>query len=130
LIILLIKNLIIQSGTTGFTNDVLANATSLRYLILHHLKSIRKKSSTDRKRLYTSHKFYLYKTTKKDLQDKTFYQFKTKIESAGSLLSTANTTNQSFNANGNREIFNLEYSEYIKTEFDYIKHWDLSKEKY
>jgi hypothetical protein len=26
-------------------------------------------------------------------------------------------------------IFNLEYSEYIKTEFDYIKHWDLSKEK-
>jgi hypothetical protein len=24
--------------------------------------------------------------------------------------------------------FNLEYSEYIKTEFDYIKHWDL-KEK-
>jgi hypothetical protein len=33
------------------------------------------------------------------------------------------------NSNGNYEIFNLEYSEYIKTEFDYIKHWDLSKEK-
>jgi outer membrane protein assembly factor BamA len=30
---------------------------------------------------------------------------------------------------GKYEIFNLEYSEYIKTEFDYIKHWDLSKEK-
>jgi hypothetical protein len=89
LIILLIKNLIIQSGTTGFTNDVLANATS--YDIWSCISIIkkyrRKKSSTDRKRLYTSHKFYLYKTTKKDLQDKTFYQFKTKIESAGSLLS-------------------------------------------
>jgi hypothetical protein len=24
-------------------------------------------------------------------------------------------------------IFNLEYSEYIKTEFDYIKHWDYQK---
>jgi hypothetical protein len=128
LIILLIKNLIIQSGTTGFTNDVLANATSLRYLILHHPKSIRKKSSTDRKRLYTSHKFYLYKTTKKDL-DKTFYQFKTKIESVGSLLSLQipQISHLMPMEIGN---FNLEYSEYIKTEFDYIKHWDLSKEKY
>jgi outer membrane protein assembly factor BamA len=33
------------------------------------------------------------------------------------------------NQNGNYNIFNLEYSEYLKTEFDYIKHWDLSKEK-
>ena len=37
--------------------------------------------------------------------------------------------NQKKNSNGNYDIFNLEYSEYIKTEFDYIKHWDLSKEK-
>jgi hypothetical protein len=29
----------------------------------------------------------------------------------------------------NINSFNLEYSEYIKTEFDYIKHWDLTKEK-
>jgi hypothetical protein len=63
------------------------------------------------------------------LQDKTFYQFKTKIESAGSLLSLiANTTNQSFNANGNRKFFNLEYSEYLKLNL-ITKHWDLSKEK-
>ncbi|MBU2060277.1 MAG: outer membrane protein assembly factor, partial [Bacteroidetes bacterium] len=73
--------------------------------------------------------FTFTKTTKRDLQDKTFYLFKTKIESAGSLLSLlSSTTNRAVNAEGNREIFNLEYSEYIKTEFDYIKHWDLSNE--
>jgi outer membrane protein assembly factor BamA len=127
------KNLIIQSGTTGFTNDVLANATSLTtsnpvYQSIKSIEERRVRLTENDFILATS--FTFTKTTKKDLQDKTFYQFKTKIESAGSLLSLiANVTNQSFNANGNREIFNLEYSEYIKTEFDYIKHWDLSKEK-
>jgi outer membrane protein assembly factor BamA len=38
-------------------------------------------------------------------------------------------TNQKANLKGNHEILNLEYSEYLKTEFDYIKHWDLTKEK-
>jgi outer membrane protein assembly factor BamA len=41
----------------------------------------------------------------------------------------ANTASLPKNQNGNYKIFNLEYSEYIKTEFDYIKYWDLSKEK-
>ena len=127
------KNLIIQSGTTGFTNDVLTNSTSLTTAD-PEFQSI--KSIEERRVRLTENDFILAtsftftKTTKKDLQDKSFYQFKTKIESAGSLLSLiANASNQKVNANGNREIFNLEYSEYIKTEFDYIKHWDLSKEK-
>lgn len=127
------KNLIIQSGTTGFTNDVLSNTTSLiasdpAYQSIKSIEERRARLTENDFILATS--FTFTKTTKKDLQDKTFYQFKTKIESAGSLLSLiANTTNQSFNANGNREIFNLEYSEYVKAEFDYIKHWDLAKEK-
>jgi hypothetical protein len=63
------------------------------------------------------------------LQDKTFYQFKTKIESAGSLLSQLQIPQISHLMPMEIGNFNLEYSEYIKTEFDYIKHWDLSKEK-
>ena len=78
--------------------------------------------------LSTSYSFS--KTTRKDLKDNNFYLFRTKIESAGSLLSlVSNAANLPKNQNGNYEIFNLEYSEYIKTEFDYIKYWDLSKEK-
>ncbi|MDG2431474.1 BamA/TamA family outer membrane protein [Flavobacterium sp.] len=127
------RNLIIQSGTTGFTNAVLNNATALtsgddEYQSVKSIEERRIRLTENDFILATS--FSFTKTTKKDLQDKSFYQFKTKIESAGSLLSLiANVSNQSVNANGNREIFNLEYSEYIKTEFDYIKHWDLSKEK-
>jgi outer membrane protein assembly factor BamA len=72
--------------------------------------------------------FSFNKTSKKDLQDNNFYTFRTKIESAGTILSLfSNVSNISKNENGNYEIFNLEYSEYIKTEFDYIKHWNVNK---
>jgi outer membrane protein assembly factor BamA len=127
------KNLIIQSGTSGFINDVLALKTDL---ISSDKNYTDVKSIEERRVRLTENDFILAtnftftKTTKTDLLDNTFYLFKTKIESAGSLLSLiSNTTKQTKNANGNFELFNLEYSEYIKTEFDYIKHWELSKEK-
>jgi outer membrane protein assembly factor BamA len=129
------KDLIIEKGTAGFTNDVLSgNANFLKPITAENFQTI--KSIEERRLRLTENDFILAtsftfsKTTKKDLADKGFYLFKTKIESAGTLLSLfAKTTNQDKNSNGNYDIFNLEYSEYIKTEFDYIKHWDLTKEK-
>ena len=129
------KDLLIEQGTVGFTNDVLTgNANFLKPLETADIEAVR--SIEERRLRLTENDFILAtsftfsKTTKKDLADNNFYLFKTKIESAGTILSAfAKTTNQKKNINGNYEIFNLEYSEYIKTEFDYIKHWDLSKEK-
>ena len=129
------KDLLIEEGTVGFTNDVLTgNANFLKPLEPADFQSV--KSIEERRLRLTENDFILAtsftfsKTTKKDLTDNNFYLFKTKIESAGTILSAfAATTNQKKNSTGNYEIFNLEYSEYIKTEFDYIKHWDLSKEK-
>jgi outer membrane protein assembly factor BamA len=129
------KDLLIEQGTAGFTNDVLTgNANFLKPLEAADIESV--KSIEERRLRLTENDFILAtsftfsKTTKKDLADNNFYLFRTKIESAGTILSAfAKTSNQKKNSNGNYEIFNLEYSEYIKTEFDYIKHWDLSKEK-
>lgn len=129
------KDLLIEQGTAGFTNDVLSgNANFLKPLESADIESV--KSIEERRLRLTENDFILAtsftfsKTTKKDLADNNFYLFRTKIESAGTILSAfAKTSNQKKNSNGNYEIFNLEYSEYIKTEFDYIKHWDLSKEK-
>ena len=126
-------NLKIEEGTAGFTNAVLTGNTTLTPADKNY-ETV--KSNEERRVRLTENDFILAtsytftKTTKTDFQDNTFYLFKTKIESAGSLLSLiANASNMKKKQNGNYEIFNLEYSEYIKTEFDYIKHWDLSKEK-
>jgi len=126
-------DLIIEKGTTGFTNDVLSNQTALtpsdqEYIDVNSIEERRVRLTENDFILATSYTFS--KTTKTDLADNNFYLFRTKIESAGSLLSlVSNAANLPKNDNGNYEVFNLEYSEYIKTEFDYIKYWDLSKEK-
>jgi outer membrane protein assembly factor BamA len=126
-------DLIIETGTSGFINEVLSPTSGLTlstkdYAAVKSIEERRLRLTENDFILATSYTFT--KTTKTDLLDNTFYLFKTKIESAGSLLSfISNTTNQVQNKNGKYQLFNLEYSEYIKTEFDYIKHWDLTREK-
>ena len=124
-------NLKIEEGTAGFTKDVLNSTIAIPqpdYSTVSSIEERRVRLTENDFILATSYSFST--TTKTDLKDNTFFLFRTKIESAGSLLSlVSKTANLPKNQNGNYEIFNLEYSEYVKTEFDYIKYWDLSKEK-
>jgi outer membrane protein assembly factor BamA len=127
------KNLIIENGTTAFVNDVLGsgNVLQLSSLDYKNVNSIeeRRVRLTENDFILASN-FTFTKTTKKDLQDNTYYLFKTKLESAGSLLSfIANTAKLQKNSSDRYEIFNLEYSQYLKTEFDFVKYWDLSRDK-
>jgi len=125
--------LIRDKGTSGFTNAVLSGNTALTpadedYDNVNSIEERRIRLTENDFILATNYTFS--KSTRTDLKDNKFYLFRTKIESAGSFLTLAsNAANLTKNANGNYEIFNLEYSEYIKTEFDYIKYWDFSKEK-
>jgi outer membrane protein assembly factor BamA len=126
------NNLKIESGTNGFTSDVLGITptvfpSSADYKTINSIEERRIRLTEDDFILATN--FTFSKSTKTDIQDNNFYLFRTKIESAGSLLSLISAaSNLPKNQNGNYKIFNLEYSEYIKTEFDYIKHWGFSKE--
>ena len=125
------NNLIIEKGTKGFTNDVKSGIIAVPkpdYSIISSIEERRIRLTENDFILSTSYSFS--KTTKTNLKDNSFYQFRTKLESAGSILSLfANAASLPKNKNGYYEIFNLEYSEYVKTEFDYVKYWDLSKEK-
>lgn len=126
-------NLIIEEGTQGFINDVLgANPSVIPDANdFRTIKSIeeRRVRLTENNLIFAS-SFIYSKTTKADLQDNTFYAFKTKVESAGNVLSLlAKVTDQSKNEKGNNTIFDIEYSQYLKTELEYIKHWDLGRKK-
>lgn len=124
-------NLIIESGTTGFINDVLSNPGAYSTNDFRTIKSIeeRRQRLTENNLIFAS-SYGFSKTSKTDLNDNEFYVFKTKIESAGNFLSLlANVSRQLENQNGNKTIFDVEYSQYFKTEFEYIKHWDLKRKK-
>lgn len=124
-------NLKIESGTTGFTNDVL----TLKTVLTPNDAEFQNVNSIEQQRIrLTDNDFILAtnfnfsKTSRRDLQDNDFYTFRTKLESAGTILSAISAIgNIPKNQDGNYEIFNLEYSEYIKTEFDFIKHWSVGK---
>lgn len=62
------------------------------------------------------------------ITDNNFYQFKFKLESAGNLLSLLSNIIPfaEDEEDGDLLVFDVPYSQYIKTEFDYVKYWDLS----
>jgi outer membrane protein assembly factor BamA len=72
--------------------------------------------------------FNLLVDTKDNLFDTDFSIFRSRIELAGNLLSNiSKILNEPKNEDGNYEIFGVPFSQYVKTELDYVKHWDLGK---
>jgi hypothetical protein len=125
--------LIIDNGTNAFMNAVLGPnptiATTEGDKKTISSISERRIRLTENNLIFASN-FSFSKTTKTDVKDETYYGFKTKIESAGNFLSlVANASKTLKNENGNKSIFGLEYSQYIKGEFEYIKHWDLGRKR-
>lgn len=123
--------LIINNGVNGFLQDV---ANGIIITSTDDKKTInsiteQKNRLTENNLIFASN-FTFTKTSKKDLLDNTFYSFRTKIESAGNLLAlVARVSRQLQNQNGVNTIFGVEYSQYFKTEMEYIKHWDLSRKR-
>ena len=126
------RKLIIDSGTNAFIQDVLTEGTIVTTEADRKtISSIneRKARLTENNLIFATN-YTFTKTTKTDINDESFYQFKTKFESAGNFLSLiAAASKQLKNQNGNNTIFDVEYSQYLKGEFEYIKRWDLSRKK-
>ncbi len=63
---------------------------------------------------------------RENIFDESFSRFRTKIEFAGNVLSLAgNIAGSQDNEQGEKRIFGVTYSQYVKTELDYARHWDL-----
>ncbi|MBD0832448.1 translocation and assembly module lipoprotein TamL [Aestuariibaculum sediminum] len=72
--------------------------------------------------------FSLTNDERTNLFDEDFSIFRFKLETAGNILSgMSDILGLQKNTNGRYELFNVAYSQYIKTELDYVKHWDLGK---
>jgi outer membrane protein assembly factor BamA len=121
-------NLIIKSGTEGFANDVLSNnVSSINAIDYKTVSSIeeRRIRLTENDLIFTSG-FSYSKTNKINNEDHNYYSFKYKLESAGNLLSLI--SKKPLDANGNEtlnDFFGVNYSQYLKGEFEFIKHWRI-----
>lgn len=114
-----------------FISDVLNNNTSLtsgdqNYIDVSNI-SQRKQRLTEDNLIFSSSFNYL-KDRRDGIFDTDFSIFKFRLELAGNLLSNlSKLTGAQKKANNKYEVFGVAFSQYVKAEFDYVKHWNLGK---
>ena len=121
--------LIIPSGTTGFTNAVLNNDITTSREDFQTVGTIeeRRERLTENNLIFATN-YTLNLNNRKGITDNNFYQFRFKVESAGNLLSAlSEIITFDKNENGGRLVFGVPFSQYFKTEFDYVKYWSVSR---
>lgn len=57
-----------------------------------------------------------------------FQQYRIKLETAGNIPNLISVIEKNNQVNGEKTLFGVKYAQYVKTEFEYIKHWDLGYE--
>ncbi len=115
--------------TDAFINDVLSSNTvlSTRSTDFRTVSAISERQDRlTEDNLILSSSYSLTKDNRINLVDENFSIFRFKIEAAGNLLANTSRLLGLSKDNDNRfELFNVAYSQYLKTELDYVKHWDL-----
>ncbi len=87
----------------------------------------RKNRLTENNLIFASNFSYV-KDKRENLFDENFSIFKIKLEIAGNILATTSKIlGLKKNSDNRFELFGVAYSQYVKTEFDYIKHWRLGR---
>ena len=104
------------------------NSFNLNEDIFQETKSIdqRKERLTEDNLIFASN-FTWIRDTRENIFDNSFSRLRYKLESAGNLLAgISNLAGLKKNDDGNYETLGVVYSQYIKFETDYIKHWEVN----
>ena len=125
------SDLTIPDGANTFIDYVL-NQTTPSEISSSQLETINgideRQNRLTENNLILSSSFNFTKDQRTNLFDHDFSIFRFKLELAGNLLaSTSKLLGLKKDNDGRYEFLNVAYSQYVKTEFDYIKHWDLGK---
>ncbi|MCA0151851.1 translocation and assembly module lipoprotein TamL [Winogradskyella vincentii] len=114
-----------------FIDDVINGSTSLTpqdedYVAVSNIDE-RKERLTENNLIFSS-SFDYKKDKRQNIFDNDFSVFKWRIELAGNLLSNlSEALGASKNDNGNYEVFGVAFSQYFKTEIDYVKYFDFGR---
>lgn len=124
-------NLSIPFGADNFINDVINGNTVLTpsdddFIDVNNIKQRKDRLTEDN--LIFSSSFNFVKNRRENLFDNDFSIVRLRLELAGNLLSNLSTVfGAPKNANNRYDIFGVAFSQYIKTEIDYVKHWDFGR---
>ena len=123
-------NLKIPAGANDFIYQVRNNQTALtaedtKYQDVNLIKERQTRLTTNN--LIFGSSFLLNYKSQQNILDESFFQLQWKLSLVGTLLNEIiKSTNTQKNENNQYEIAGVTPSQYIKTELNYIKHWQLS----
>lgn len=126
------RNLIIPGGADSFLRAArLGNVENLTLTQTRNLNDIRERKNrlTEDNLIFATNFSYIL-NNKENIYDEDFSRLRVKVESAGNFLALASKLSDiEQNEDGRYSIFGVNFSQYAKTEIDYIKHWDLGRKK-
>ena len=123
----------IPAGANNFIDQVLSGNTVLTpddesFADVNNINERKERLTEDN--LIISSSFNYIKDRRENLFDNEFSIFRFRTEFAGNLLSNlSGVLNLDRNDDGRYEVFGVAFSQFIKTEIDYVKHWDLGKQR-
>lgn len=107
-------------------DDAYQTSNPSDYQTVNNIDERKKRLTEDNLILASNFSYILDK--RESLFDKSFSIFRAKLELAGNLLANASRlVGLNKNSEDRYEIFGVAYSQYVKTELDYVKHWSLGR---
>lgn len=105
-------------------DDTFETSNPDEYQTVNNIKERKDRLTEDNLILATN--FSYVKDKRENLFDNNFSILRLKLETAGNMFSSVSKLlDLQKNSDDRYELFNVAYSQYVKTEVDYIKHWHL-----
>lgn len=117
-------DLLIPEGTSQFIDLVTEPGFAIGEEDLVDVRNIeeRQERLTQNNLIFASN-FTFQKNNRENINDNNFHQYRIRFESAGNLLSAIANIIPFETKDGQRLVYGVPYSQYLKTDFDFIKHW-------
>ncbi|WP_338350970.1 BamA/TamA family outer membrane protein [Nonlabens tegetincola] len=118
-------DLIVPDGTSQFIQDGLngtLSTTAEQQQVIRNIRERRQRLSQNN--LIISSSYNWIRNNRQGIYDDDFSRISVRVELAGNVLAgISDLVGVEENSNGQKEVFGVEFSQYVKTEFDYVKHW-------
>ncbi|SCY26240.1 Surface antigen [Nonlabens sp. Hel1_33_55] len=120
------NDLTVPEGTNRFINDALQGNFNTNAGQLEDIRNINeRRDRLVQNNLIIASSYNWIRNNRQGIYDEDYSRFSVRIESAGNLIAgVSSLLNVERNDNGNRRVFGVEYSQYLKPEIEYIKHWE------
>jgi outer membrane protein assembly factor BamA len=122
------SDLSVPNGTNNFINDAINGNLNVDSNQLETIRNVdERRGRLTQNNLIIATSYNWVRNNRQGIYDEDFSRFSLRLESAGNVVAgISSLVGADRNASGNRRVFGVEFSQYLKPEIEYIKHWQYA----